>query len=437
MTYGNYRAYDLQPPAKARLLRAFTADNYDRLSLVHGCSTGDCTFPEVASGVAHTTSGFCSKCLDLTSWVHEEVRTYNWSEYTSGAYNLSDYRVLTFNWSEYTTQDAFLRLPNGMQVGPIGLFSPDRVFESRLFANFFRNETNAFLIPEIEENPQLSKIWNISAVTAHFLSLTTSDCEVSSRVNPDTEEGIEYDFKCSYPKLAANKSTYQSNVVSASCAIYPCVKDFHAYIRDGRLVEEIVEQTPIYPYDPCGTVYSMAKTPCYLEGQRYDDHNISLVLPDPDLTNLSYYGVHFPPCVYGVPFPLWDAIARERWLPSLIGGHCWLDNWLARDSRTRVSTSCSNEQNVTDAWWLASLYNQGNATFESISKNMEDIATAITDSMRLSTIAEYGWNSNTTISGVVWQSELCMEFRWPWLIFPGAHCTVGRFTRFDFGCEIE
>lgn len=307
-----------------------------------------------------------------------------------------------------------------MQVGPIGLFSPDRVFESRLFANFFRNETNAFLIPEIEENPQLSKIWNISAVTAHFLSLTTSDCEVSSRVNPDTEEGIEYDFKCSYPKLAANKSTYQSNVVSASCAIYPCVKDFHAYMRDGRLVEEIVEQTPIYPYDPCGTVYSMAKTPCYLEGQRYDDHNISLVLPDPDLTNLSYYGVHFPPCVYGVPFPLWDAIARERWLPSLIGGHCWLDNWLARDSRTRVSTSCSNEQNVTDAWWLASLYNQGNATFESISKNMEDIATAITDSMRLSTIAEYGWNSNTTISGVVWQSELCMEFRWPWLIFPGA-----------------
>ncbi|OAL44099.1 hypothetical protein IQ07DRAFT_649542 [Pyrenochaeta sp. DS3sAY3a] len=66
------------------------------------------------------------------------------------------------------------------------------------------------------------------------------------------------------------------------------------------------------------------------------------------------------------------------------------------------------------------MYHQGNATFESISKNMDDIATAITDSMRLSTIAQYGLDANTTISGTVWQSELCMEFRWPWLIFPGA-----------------
>ncbi|OAL44098.1 hypothetical protein IQ07DRAFT_252974 [Pyrenochaeta sp. DS3sAY3a] len=279
MRYGA-GVYDLEAPARARIFRAFTEGNNDRLELVHGCSTGDYRFPEVAPGVTHTASGFCSKCLDTKSSVYEEVRT--------------------LNYSKNMYQESRLRLPNGMQVDPIGLSYPERIFESRLFANLLRNETNAFMIPEIMKDSQLSKIWNVSAATAHFLSLTISDCEVSSQVSNVSADCIDYDFRCPYPKLAANKLS-QSNVASASCALYPCVKDMYAYVRDGRLVEEIVEQTPIHPYDASGAAYTMVKDPCYLDGQRYDEQNISLVLPEPHLRN----GLNLGPCVYSVPFELW------------------------------------------------------------------------------------------------------------------------------------
>jgi hypothetical protein len=53
-----------------------------------------------------------------------------------------------------------------------------------------------------------------------------------------------------------------------------------------------------------------------------------------------------------------------------------------------------------------------------VSTTMDNVATALTDSLRLGSISEYGLNVNNTVNGTVWQSAVCTEFNWYWLLFP-------------------
>ncbi|KAF1933598.1 uncharacterized protein M421DRAFT_984 [Didymella exigua CBS 183.55] len=61
-----------------------------------------------------------------------------------------------------------------------------------------------------------------------------------------------------------------------------------------------------------------------------------------------------------------------------------------------------------DAWWLRSLYNDGNATFNSIDANMEAVAVAMTNELRRTGSA---WDRNPLyVQGGVSQATVCMRF---------------------------
>lgn len=77
---------------------------------------------------------------------------------------------------------------------------------------------------------------------------------------------------------------------------------------------------------------------------------------------------------------------------------------------SRSFALCDN--GYMDKWWLAGLYNRGNATFDTITATVDNVATSLTHSLRLGSIAQYGLKINNTINGTVWQSAVCTDFNW-------------------------
>jgi hypothetical protein len=155
-----------------------------------------------------------------------------------------------------------------------------------------------------------------------------------------------------------------------------------------------------------GSPIAMLKSPCFINGIRYDEHNMSLAPPEMFAINAS---VPYQ-CVYSTPFEIFRSIASEDWYPTLVEGNCSMVTNQGDDQETRGWAMCRQFKSGVDAWWLSSLYNRGNATFETISTNMDNIATAITDSLRLNSIATNGLNANNTVNGTVWQLAVCTQF---------------------------
>ena len=82
--------------------------------------------------------------------------------------------------------------------------------------------------------------------------------------------------------------------------------------------------------------------------------------------------------------------------------------------RPRNSTMDNSEvKDKENAWWLASIYNHGNSTFNLASKHVQIVADTFTDRIRqmVAKQAVYGTEEETTI---------CTQFRWKWLLLPAS-----------------
>ena len=51
---------------------------------------------------------------------------------------------------------------------------------------------------------------------------------------------------------------------------------------------------------------------------------------------------------------------------------------------------------------------------------MNNVATAITDRYRVTSLTDYGMTTSNTVNGTVWETTICTQFIWPWLLFPAA-----------------
>jgi len=68
------------------------------------------------------------------------------------------------------------------------------------------------------------------------------------------------------------------------------------------------------------------------------------------------------------------------------------------------------------AWWLKSLFNDGNATFNTIDANMEAVAVAMTNELRRTGSA---WDGTPSyVLGNVSRATVYTRFDWKWLSFP-------------------
>ncbi|OAL55034.1 hypothetical protein IQ07DRAFT_284360 [Pyrenochaeta sp. DS3sAY3a] len=390
--------YVLEASTKAGMFRAFAGTASERPILIQGCSTGNCTFPEVAPGVTHITGGFCSKCWNTSNTVFQVRET-----------------TVSSNDSSYMKQ--YLNSTNNLRVGPIGYLYAYSTIQTGY-------GDRIWLQANIPNSPNALEIWNVSIANLNILTLTTAGCKWSAfdQQTKDYKGGIKYNFDCSYPKEWRNSSDYARwNVVSASCSLYPCIKEMKARVKNGKFDEFLVDQTPIYPFEwriQTGQI-GMVKSPCFIDGIRYDKHNMSLAPPSvARLKPLEQSDWVLEKCYYSVPTEIPRTIAGigQGWFDDLIYGNCSMATNQGDNPDTRSFALCDDGN--MDRWWLAGLYNRGNATFDTITTTMDNVATSLTDSLRLGSIAEYGLNVNNTVNGTVWQSAVCTDFNWRWLLFP-------------------
>ncbi|KAF2033854.1 hypothetical protein EK21DRAFT_108644 [Setomelanomma holmii] len=393
-------SYDLDFLTKGRVSRAFMGTDTQRQALIQRCSTGNCTFPEISPGVTHTTSGFCSKCLDTSSFIISSPGndTYNH----------------TFE---------HLSLPNGLQVGPVGYGYPNHVLET--------GGNSSWLDAKIESLPGYFEAWNSSLNTLHVLALTTDGCRKSNYDANAPSVINNQGFECTYPlekPVIDTNSSPQWNVVSTSCALYPCIQDLKAEIRNGILDEIKVADYPMYPLNLSreDATIGMYKSPCFIKGVRYENSNSAVAPGTSNSPSFSAEQGSLPErCYYSIPRWSFYSIAIQDWFNNLITGNCSIATYQGDLPTARSWVKCydgaqTDTQDLNGRWWLSSLYNRGNATFKSISATMDDVAIAFTDSFRLASISEYGLNENNTVNGTIWQSSVCTEFNWRWLLFPAA-----------------
>lgn len=379
----NAASYDIDASVKARVYNALSGSSYDRAILINGCSTGNCTFPESAPGRTLSTPGFCSKCVDTSSLIRENTSE---SEFNR----------------EYRKNELYL--PNGLKVGPFGI--PQHT-GTLLDVSFSSSSSRMSMGPE--QDAEVSQIAEVSALTVHMLALTVADC------NGPHGEGVMQRWNCSYPALGFNKTTINWatswNAVSATCDFYPCIQDIKAEIGNGRLEETVVDEIVLSKFSTTNNGDGMYRWPCYIDGVRYDEHNVTLAHWNNDLDNTTE-GLP-DQCRYRAPFKMYLSLQSGGWLGPAFNGSCSMSDNSGYGQYARRWPIC-------EKWWLTELYNRGNATFDTISNSMKDVATAITDSYRLASISTQGITNRNTVNGTVWETTICTQFNWPWLLFPAS-----------------
>lgn len=375
--------WDLDAPTKARVFNALSGASYDRAVLIEGCTTGNCTFPDIAPGRTLSTPGFCSKCVDTTSLITE--------------------RQLNVSSFGRTNE---LYLPNGLKVGPYS--TPDY---TGYLMNFDFEDDKSWISSASDVAPNTLQAWNVSALTVNMLALTVAGCD------GPYGSGVRQKWNCTYPSLGFNKTQIQSatswNAVGTTCVFYPCIQDIKAEVRNGRLSETVVDEVVVSNYSSTSDTLGMYRYPCYIDGVRYDEHNISSAHWQNDLDMWTGNTTGGPPdqCLYRVPFTMYRSLQPGDWLSDLFNGSCTMANNLGYGQYSRRWPLC-------EKWWLSQLYNSGNATFDNISATMNSVATAITDGYRLASINTRGITVKNTVNGTVWETTICTQFDWPWLLFP-------------------
>jgi hypothetical protein len=377
--------YDIDGLTKAAISQAAAGASLERNILIQGCKTGNCTFEELLPGRSHTTAGFCSKCIDTTSLITEEHDIGD-SFSSPGSYRSTHLR----SWT--------------------GLTVPTIPFDTVLNASssLIRDD---LLFSKIGLDGLDLQLWNSSAVIVDVLSLTLAGCELGKDGTRDTFKGL-------YPRLGRNASDASQgsyggwNAVSSICTVYPCIKDLTAKIDNGRLEETVTGEVPIVDMNMTFDGRGVWPFPCFIDGKRYDEHNITLAPWTNNRSNYSAIPSEIPDqCVHSISPGVYRYL-RGEYLPVLLNGTCRIATNQEDTVHYRSFPLCRDQNGLTG------FYNNGNATFESVSTVMENIATTITDRYRLLSFTEFGTRDVTTVNGTVWQTTVCTQFSWPWLLFP-------------------
>jgi hypothetical protein len=131
--------------------------------------------------------------------------------------------------------------------------------------------------------------------------------------------------------------------------------------------------------------------PCIIDGQHYTLNNISKVPARNstvfNVTSSNGKNVTVPGECY-FQFNGIFAWALLRFLTSTLNGICYMPDHLqgaGKHAQLRVEVQCNIGilySNIEDYWWLQSLYNKGNALFQSIDNALNSLTTGATNKMR-------------------------------------------------------
>ena len=350
------------------IVSSLASPNQNQTALVNGCSTGNCTFPEI-NGITHSTIGMCSRCIDISS----ELRYLNKSDFLADkslpnglpfTYTLANIEALNASGGQaYSQLDSILSRVE------------DHDFEAIIPASIFN--------------------WTM---------ITSSGCSPP----------------CNSTYL--NLEVPELSFLSTACSIYPCMRHYAGLVDGGVFNETLVSTVPA-PRLHVNRGGSMSITPyvnfyirdyyvginasCVIDGNNY-----YLTRIQPNQIEISQNGSVFltlggrnltlpSQCINKVNGDYIISIAT--FLADVLTGNCWT----AGDFRfpTCYSTDGSS------SWWLqGGLYNSGDATLDTVQSTFDSVVEVITNRMRV--------QSTGRVYGTVFQTTTCVSISWRWLLFP-------------------
>lgn len=395
--------WDVDPIVKINVINGFANPTASRPVTVTGCTTGNCSFDSV-NGITYSFAGTCSKCFDTSS------------EITVGG---------TSNWTLSVTA-------NGGSPSIYFSSSEAHLLQSSAGSINFGDQLSVQFPSEPEIQSMLpSSLANISILTA-----TLNGCTVIDK-RPNCSQLIGDSSNTNASNAFALS---EFDVLAISCFIYPCIRNSFAEVRNGTLTETTMNEIILYPpeewvTDPTAP-YVGVNDPCIIGGKHYDQSNYTQIPSWGEQIQTNLSGQLVPTdCVYAMD-PV-SAAAISQFVASVLRGDCWstldvnlggtyADEWAICEMSGNHTTN-----QMGDAFWLQSLYNTGNASFNSISTAFDAMMTAATDSFRLQ--ASYGSAYNTYLAdyptpvnsslptiayGSVYQTDVCVQVNWQWLSLP-------------------
>lgn len=342
------------------------------------CPTGNCSFHKWRSENnsksefgSHASIGMCRRCHDVTSLVSVRFR-HDLGGSTHG-------------------------LPNGMEIMTSSMDTPWLIIKSDSNLDWAES-----VIP-VEAAAQMS--WSFTNTTVFTMG-----------PGPDQE--------------TADPNVIPSTPVAVSCSLYPCLRTYIASIQDGRLMEQELESTPLYPdvgnyngtdvnselasyelFSPSSEIdLAAVQSPCLIGYTKYTTETMSTVpgaapvrILHPD--NAPDYPTITAPkeCTYRLKSSSYF-ILKAVYSEQLLKGNC---TW---------SLQQGNEIECSESWWLAQFWETKKASVGSVKDRFGAIADATTNQFRLGVGREP--NSTDKIYGHAVAQVAYTMFRWQWFVLP-------------------
>ncbi|KAK4161522.1 hypothetical protein QBC43DRAFT_291819 [Cladorrhinum sp. PSN259] len=357
------------------------------------CATGNCTFPEFQN-ITYSSVGICSKCEDLTRLI-EELQDpvqlpLSWN--VSGSSRSNRFPIREY---EYRLKDPFGAT---VQIRPVS-------------GNM------------IHVNSSVEAPYNLFTTTILVRSLR--DCALRSTRCP-ARPG----------KSIISTPNTPIDVTGARCSLYPCLKQYHGEIINGRLVETIVKTSPLDPlpyssrFHPNFTTFIGVAVPCSLQEPdgtlvQLSNPTEGLNITDGTLGEASWWYVL--PVKNQTMLPASCAVEVDTtWMRMLgnavkqvLSGSCG-----PNEQRNYTSYPSLHPMACLEPWWLQSLWENDRASFATISSRFENISLSLTNRMREIGLRAIAPESSVLIEdrayakGSAHTSTLCTRFDWQWMLLP-------------------
>lgn len=403
--------YDLDGDTKIAIIDGLASPNTTRFELKPGCSTGNCSFPSY-NGVTHSSLGICKKCVDATSWTREVEEPTQQANGTTAKVTIS------------------LMLPDNTGIGGNYNDSPPANIMGVSSKSVMRGSNSypwqgKFLTAFGDASKDIfsSSILNTSVVT-----LTNDNCGPLGRDGEPLQN-------CSHDGFDTTHKQFDSvNVAAAACSFYPCIRDYHGSVKNTIFEETILNETPIARLSVQKNAlisFIQLHTPCIIEGKAYTANNISSAPRDSKDLDSGIVGnehVGLPTqCLYGMYGDYISSLAD--FMQGTLNGGCRVPNTYTFGGRTD-----DYKRARCTPWYLQSLLDSGNASFQSIDAGLQSVALAITSEIRKQGTGLENYldgsserNPQLYAKGSVVRTTVCTRFDWKWLAFPLALVTLTIF----------
>jgi hypothetical protein len=401
--YSGY--WDLDLDTKVAILDGLANPNTTRSNITSSCSTGNCVFPS-RNGITYSSVGLCKKCADTSDYLAEV-----------GLQAQHNGTML-----DYSNQWIWLPDGNGIGKNENG-FVPETIISVFGRSSIWRDESWVPLNGSLMEafDSSFDDIFTASIVNVSIVVFTNNGCEPLTQ--KDTYNGALQrcpggDANWTFPMMD------YLNAVATTCSFYPCVRDYHGSVKDTIFTETILNETPIRQPPGQDDItfpnFLHLHTPCVIDDQIYTINNISSVPREGhNFTSAYIDGVNttFPmECAYGSTGIYMKTLGT--FMIEAMMGNCSATSTAKFRGRPNDYNSV-----ICSPWQIKTLVNKGYGSFESIDRNMESVATAVTSEMRkqgsdyILNLTEIG-PSPIFATGMVVRTTICTKFDWIWLVFP-------------------